>query len=300
MVSHSNGLIPKDPHTKTQILTVGFEGDENLNLDDFELPGVDALPESEKGIAQAAFSRFQEFFKNPNKSKIIVNDEDLLDEAAKEDLKKLSTTTLPPPTTTFATTLPPTTLYPSRRPVYRPRTPGTTILPKTTRTRKIKRPGGFRRTTTTQIPTTTTEIPSGEATTVFPFTKYNGKKVEEFKPEQFQDYASVIRDLQSARPRVPSANNDGPEGSPSQLLGFSQVKDPRHRGPPIFEFGSGSTSKPKHRVVSAISTTTERQENTRGSAQIIDFSKPNGGFGKYGNNNDNNQQGQATQQAVKN
>ncbi|CAG7721712.1 unnamed protein product, partial [Allacma fusca] len=59
-----NGLGTKEG-PKTQILTVGFEGDEGINLDDFELPSVDNLPDSEKNVAQAAFSRFKDFFKDP-------------------------------------------------------------------------------------------------------------------------------------------------------------------------------------------------------------------------------------------
>lgn len=60
--------------TKTQILTVGFGGDENINFDDFTIPGLTdgnntALPEKDKEIADIAFKKFKEFFQDPNKAK---------------------------------------------------------------------------------------------------------------------------------------------------------------------------------------------------------------------------------------
>ncbi|CAL8148459.1 unnamed protein product [Orchesella dallaii] len=61
--------------TKTQILSVGFDGDENINFNDFDIPGLtdknasSTLPEKDKEIADIAFKKFKEFFQDPKKAK---------------------------------------------------------------------------------------------------------------------------------------------------------------------------------------------------------------------------------------
>ncbi|CAG7633045.1 unnamed protein product, partial [Allacma fusca] len=139
---------------------------------------VDNLPDSEKNVAQAAFSRFKDFFKDPTKSKTIVHDEDLLEDPLNSDIKKIVTTTPPALESTTLSTTP----APTRRTVYRPRT--TTPIPKTTRVRKIKRPAGFRRITTTPAPRGT-ELPDDFLQGI---TRTNNREIVEFQPEQFQDY----------------------------------------------------------------------------------------------------------------
>ncbi|ODM91084.1 hypothetical protein Ocin01_15599 [Orchesella cincta] len=64
----TNGLSAAlgKPGLKTQVLTVGFDGSEGLNLDDFELP---QLKNDENGpLAMEAFKSFKNFLKNSSSS----------------------------------------------------------------------------------------------------------------------------------------------------------------------------------------------------------------------------------------
>ncbi|CAL8067944.1 unnamed protein product [Orchesella dallaii] len=57
------------PGLKTQVLTVGFDGSEGLNLDDFELP---QLKNDENGpLAAEAFKSFKNFFKNSSSASTV-------------------------------------------------------------------------------------------------------------------------------------------------------------------------------------------------------------------------------------
>ena len=51
---------------KAQILTVGFDGNEQLNLEDFAQLSSEGLADSDKSVAEMAFKKFKDFFKNPS------------------------------------------------------------------------------------------------------------------------------------------------------------------------------------------------------------------------------------------
>lgn len=71
----SNGLSAAlgKPGLKTQVLTVGFDGSEGINLDDFELPQL--KNDENAPLAHAAFSSFKNFFKNSSASTPFGEDE---------------------------------------------------------------------------------------------------------------------------------------------------------------------------------------------------------------------------------
>ncbi|CAG7823831.1 unnamed protein product, partial [Allacma fusca] len=110
-------------------------------------------------------------------------------------------------------------------------------------------------------------------------TRTNNREIVEFQPEQFQDYAKIIKDLQGMGPRG-QASREVDEGAPIGLLGFKQVNEPGHKGPPIFEFGSSSPVKPRPRPLTPATTTTTTTRPptyyTRGTTTTT--KKPNTGF----------------------